>query len=105
MLLLLQDAGVHARADAPDAYVVHAGERRGALALARRGDAARRTARASCCTRGGGSFKSQMKQADASGARYALIVGDDEAGARQRSRIKPLREAAASRRTVAGDGT
>ena len=28
---------------------------------------------------GGGSFKSQMKRADASGARYALIVGDDEA--------------------------
>ena len=30
---------------------------------------------------GGGSFKSQMKKADASGARYAVIVGDDEAGA------------------------
>lgn len=28
---------------------------------------------------GGGSFKSQMKKADKSGARYALILGDDEA--------------------------
>jgi histidyl-tRNA synthetase len=27
---------------------------------------------------GGGSFKSQMKKADASGARLALIIGDDE---------------------------
>ena len=27
---------------------------------------------------GGGSFKSQMKKADKSGARIALIMGDDE---------------------------
>jgi histidyl-tRNA synthetase len=30
---------------------------------------------------GAGSFKSQMKKADASGARYAAIIGDDEAAA------------------------
>ncbi len=29
---------------------------------------------------GGGSFKSQMKKADASGARFAAIIGEDEAG-------------------------
>ena len=40
---------------------------------------------------GGGSFKSQMKKADASGARYALIVGDDEAAAEQVT-LKALRE-------------
>jgi histidyl-tRNA synthetase len=40
---------------------------------------------------GGGSFKSQMKKADASGARYALIIGDDEAGAGEVS-LKPLRD-------------
>jgi histidyl-tRNA synthetase len=40
---------------------------------------------------GGGGFKSQMKRADASGARYAVIVGDDEAGAGVVS-VKPLRE-------------
>ena len=39
---------------------------------------------------GGGSFKSQMKKADASGARYALIIGDDEARLGQTS-LKPLR--------------
>src|SRR3989304_433353 len=27
---------------------------------------------------GGGSFKSQMKKADASGARVAVVIGDDE---------------------------
>jgi histidyl-tRNA synthetase len=38
----------------------------------------------------GGSFKSQMKKADASGVRFAVIIGDDEAGTRQVS-VKPLR--------------
>jgi histidyl-tRNA synthetase len=43
---------------------------------------------------GGGSFKSQMKKADASGAALALIVGEDElkAGA---VTVKPLRDAQA----------
>jgi len=41
---------------------------------------------------GGGSFKSQMKKADASGASYALIIGDDEFKA-QEVTLKPLREA------------
>jgi histidyl-tRNA synthetase len=43
---------------------------------------------------GGGSVKSQMKRADRSGARFALILGDDEL-ARGVTAIKPLR----------GDGT
>jgi histidyl-tRNA synthetase len=42
---------------------------------------------------GEGSFKTQMRKADASGARFAIIVGDDEAQAGEIS-IKPLREAA-----------
>ncbi|WP_074902922.1 histidine--tRNA ligase [Nitrosomonas communis] len=42
---------------------------------------------------GGGSFKSQMKKADISGARFAVIIGDDEAKEGEVS-IKPLREAA-----------
>jgi histidyl-tRNA synthetase len=40
---------------------------------------------------GGGSFKSQLKRADASGARFAVIVGDDEAAAGDVN-VKPLRE-------------
>lgn len=42
---------------------------------------------------GGGNFKSQMKKADASGARFAIIIGDDEASSGEVS-IKPLREVA-----------
>lgn len=39
---------------------------------------------------GGGSFKSQFKKADKSGALFALILGEDEA-AQQQIGIKPLR--------------
>jgi histidyl-tRNA synthetase len=41
---------------------------------------------------GGGSFKSQMKRADSSGAGVAVIVGDDEAAAGEAS-VKSLRSA------------
>ncbi|WP_305906627.1 histidine--tRNA ligase [Methylomarinum sp. Ch1-1] len=39
---------------------------------------------------GGGSFKSQFKKADKSGAEYAVIIGDEEA-ARGEVSLKPLR--------------
>ncbi|GAA5315443.1 MAG: histidine--tRNA ligase [Candidatus Pelagadaptatus aseana] len=39
---------------------------------------------------GGGSFKSQMKKADRSGAEYALIIGEDEASQGMVT-LKPLR--------------
>ena len=39
---------------------------------------------------GGGSFKSQFKKADKSGALFALILGDEEL-ARQEIGFKPLR--------------
>lgn len=42
------------------------------------------------CHCGGGSFKSQFKRADRSGARVALVLGDDEL-AQRRIGIKPLR--------------
>jgi histidyl-tRNA synthetase len=41
---------------------------------------------------GGGSFKSQLRKADASGAAVAVIIGDEEAAAQEAS-VKPLREA------------
>jgi histidyl-tRNA synthetase len=43
---------------------------------------------------GPGSFKSQLRKADASGARHALIFGADEL-ARGEVAVKPLRDAAA----------
>jgi histidyl-tRNA synthetase len=42
---------------------------------------------------GGGSFKSQFKRADKSGAKVALILGDEEL-ASKRVGIKPLRQEA-----------
>jgi histidyl-tRNA synthetase len=39
---------------------------------------------------GGGSFKAQFKRADASGAEFAVVIGDDEAAAR-RATVKSLR--------------
>ena len=47
---------------------------------------------------GPGSIKSQFRKADASGARYALILGADEM-ARGELSIKPLRDVAAAQRT------
>ncbi|HVB48797.1 MAG TPA: histidine--tRNA ligase [Burkholderiales bacterium] len=50
---------------------------------------------------GGGSFKSQMKKADASGAKLALIVGEDELAAGEVT-AKPLRTAQPQQRVPRG---
>jgi histidyl-tRNA synthetase len=89
MILLLHAQGA-TRVVAPDAYVVHVGER--AAVLARRVAESLRDHGASIVLHaGGGSFKSQMKKADGSGARLALIIGDDEANA-ETVAIKTLRD-------------
>ena len=90
------------RAPTPDVYVVHAGDAR-----RRAGAAASPSGCATPASRvvlhgGGGSFKSQMKKADASGARYALIIGDDEA-ARGVVGVKPLRDGGRAARDGAGE--
>ena len=81
---------------APDVYVVHQGAQaqRPAFHAAERLRDAGFDVLLHC---GGGSFKSQMKRADASGAQVALIIGDDEARAGEVS-LKPLREAVAQKR-------
>ena len=43
------------------------------------------------CHCGGGNFKKQLKRADKSGARWALILGDDELAAGQIT-VKDLRD-------------
>jgi len=85
----------------PDVYLVHQGEAadRFAEQVAERlrdGDV---SVVLHC---GGGGFKSQMKKADASGARFAIIVGDEEAQAQQVT-VKPLREAAQQVRAELGE--
>ena len=89
-LLALMQEGPAREAPVPDVYVV------------RQGDAAERYAErfaenlrdaglAVVLHCGGGSFKSQMKKADASRARYAAIIGDDEVAAGMIT-VKALRE-------------
>lgn len=90
LLALLEDAGAEVPSMAPDVYVVHQGEAASRFAWVAAGQlrAAGLNVVLHC---GGGSFKSQMKKADSSGARFAAIIGDDEAGAGCLS-LKPLRE-------------
>ncbi|SFZ72617.1 histidine--tRNA ligase [Chitinimonas taiwanensis] len=89
VFLLMQEYGVQA-SDAPDVYLVNAGEQAQAQApiLAER---LRDAGMAVAVHAGGGSFKSQMKKADGSGARFAVILGEDEARAGT-AVIKPLRD-------------
>ncbi len=82
---------------APQAYIVPLGEGlivEQGLALAEQLRDAGLRVELHC---GGGSLKSQLKRADRSGARYALILGADELGAGQLS-IKNLRAEAPQQR-------
>ena len=101
LITLLQDAGGGAAADAQDVYLVHQGEvaDRFAFTVAERLRDHGFSVVHHC---GGGSFKAQMRKADASGAHVAVIIGDDEARAREAS-VKPLRAERAQTR-VALDG-
>ena len=80
LLALMETAGSVPAAAVPDAYIVHAGEQ-AAVHAWRVAAALRADGLAAVMHAGGGSFKSQMKKADASRARYAVIIGDDEAAA------------------------
>jgi histidyl-tRNA synthetase len=80
LLALIVDGGVPVAETPVDAYVVRQGE--SATAWAEQVAEGLRDAGLSVILHcGGGSFKSQMKKADSSGARYAVIIGDDEARA------------------------
>jgi len=81
-----------------DVYVLHQGEpaARAAMRLAEDLRDAGLDVVLHC---GGGSFKSQMKRADGSGAEYAVILGDDELADGSAS-VKALRAAGAAQRRV-----
>jgi histidyl-tRNA synthetase len=103
LVLLLRESDALAGADTgADVYVVAVGDdaRRAALAAV---EAVRdRQPRLRIVQHtGGGSFKSQMKKADRSGARVALIWGEDEVAAATVT-LKPLRggEASTAQRSV-----
>ena len=89
-LMALWDATqADALVDRVEVYIVHsgAGTQAAAFTLAER---LRDGGFATLMHCGGGSFKSQMKRADASGAMVALILGEDEVAAGEVT-FKPLR--------------
>jgi len=90
LLLLLEELGLQAPSAAPHAYLVVATEvamtQAMTLAEVLRGEGVHVVLHS-----GGGSMKSQLKKADASGARHALILGDDELASGEVT-VKPLRE-------------
>lgn len=92
LLALMQECGTEISPPVPDAYMVHLGDAATNFAW-KTVEFLRDNGLKVIFHCGGGSFKSQMKKADTSGARFALIIGDDEAQAEAVS-IKPLREAA-----------
>lgn len=90
LLALMQECGKKIMQPAPDIYIVHQGEHVMDYAW-KCAEFLRDEGFNVILHCGGGSFKSQMKKADAADARYALIIGDNEVSA-QEVTIKPLRE-------------
>jgi histidyl-tRNA synthetase len=89
-LLESREAGLPDKA--PHVYIVAVGERaqqHGLLLSEQLRDSVPALRVLTHC--GGGSFKSQFKKADRSGARFALVLGDDEI-AEGRAGLKALRE-------------
>jgi histidyl-tRNA synthetase len=98
LLLLLEEAGVAAPAEAPDAYAVVPDA--SVLVPALLAIEALRAAGANVLMHAGGhSMKAQFRRADASGARFALVFGADEVS-RGEVGLKPLRDAAAMQRAL-----
>ncbi len=87
VFLLMQEYGVTA-SNQPDIYLVNVGDlaEQSAFSVS---EQLRGLGLNVVLHAGGGSFKSQMKKADRSGARFAAILGDDEAQANQVS-LKPM---------------
>mgnify|MGYP000885699987 FL=1 len=89
LIALIREAGGETRGAAVDVYLVHQGTHASRLA-ARVAEGLRDRGIDVLFHCGGGSFKTQMKKADASGANFAVIIGDDEADAGEVT-LKPLR--------------
>jgi len=87
VFLLMQEYGITAT-NQTDIYLVNVGElaEQKAFTVA---ESLRSMGLSVVLHAGGGSFKSQMKKADRSGARFAAILGDDEAVANELS-LKPM---------------
>ncbi len=90
LIALIRDSGGAPELAGPDVYVVHQGEAASRLAF-RVAEGLRDQGIDVLLHCGGGSFKSQMKKADGSGAMFAVVIGDDEAATGE-AQLKFLRE-------------
>ncbi len=90
LIALIKDSGGEPASPAPDVYLVHQGDAASRLSF-RVAEGLRDQGIDVLMHCGGGSFKSQMKKADGSGATFAVIIGDDEAQLGE-ALLKPLRE-------------
>jgi histidyl-tRNA synthetase len=105
LLLLVQEIGLPVPGAAPDAYaVVPAGAPLATVVpvLEQLRTAGVRVVQHGAGVDGPGSMKSQFKKADASGARYALVFGEDELAAGEVT-LKPLREGGEQQRKPLAD--
>lgn len=98
---LVEAARFRVPADQPDVFVISVGDaaRRQAMALAER---LRDTGVRTQLYCGDGSIKNQIRKADRSGARVAVIIGESESAGRQAT-IKSLREDTEQRTVAAGE--
>jgi histidyl-tRNA synthetase len=101
LIALIKDSGGEPTAPAPDVYLVHQGEEAARLAF-RVAEGLRDQGVDVLQHCGGGSFKSQMKKADGSGATFAVIIGDDEASSGE-VQLKSLRQAGIEQRKLKVD--
>jgi histidyl-tRNA synthetase len=88
LLTLLQEGGMPLPRTELDIYVVHQGDLAAQMASTVAESLRDENLRVLMHC-GGGSFKSQMKKADASGAMVAVVIGDDEAKVNQVT-LKPM---------------
>jgi histidyl-tRNA synthetase len=103
VILAMQSAGVKASSEV-GYFIAHAGEAASTVAFKLAEDLREKGNTVLLGT--GGSFKSQLKKADAHGARFALIIGDDEvaAGNVTRKNMRDGTQETVSRETLVNSG-
>ena len=101
LVALIKESGGEPAAPAPDVYIVHQGDEASRLAF-RVAEGLRDQGIDVLLHCGGGSFKSQMKKADSSGATFAVVIGDDEAATGE-AQLKSLREEGVEQRKLKVD--
>ena len=77
LIELCKDSGAIERDDACDVYVVHQGDSATSVAF-RIAEVLRGAGFRTILNCNGGAFKAQFKRADASGAQFAVVIGEDE---------------------------